>query len=66
MIGDENLPVRDGGMQAYLGVNGGQPPAAAVAAANPDNYFLIPGKTFSASIPPLFGGFAGAYNTNCK
>ena len=43
--------VRDGGMQAYLGVNGGQPPAAVVAAANPDNYFLIPGKTLSVSDP---------------
>ena len=45
--------VRDGGMQAYLSINGGQVPQAAVAGANDDQYFLpLPaGKTLVVSDP---------------
>lgn len=36
---------RDSGMQAYISVNGGTPPAPnAAAAANPDSYFVVPGQ----------------------
>lgn len=57
---------RDGGMQAYLQVNGGPlpvavaggmgdggpgTPEAAKAVANPDSYFLVPGKTLIVADP---------------
>ena len=45
---------RDGGMQAYIGVNAPAAPAASVgltAVANPDSYFLVAGKTLSVSDP---------------
>ncbi len=40
---------RDGGMQAYLQVNGGALPAATGVAALPDTYYLVPGNTISVS-----------------
>ena len=43
---------RDGGMQAYLLVNGAAPPAAAQgtsAKANPDSYYLTPGNAINVS-----------------
>src|SRR5947209_11375148 len=42
---------RDSGMQGYIAVNGGVPPVVATAQANPDKYFLVPGKTLSISDP---------------
>ncbi|WP_211462945.1 Ig-like domain-containing protein [Collimonas silvisoli] len=45
---------RDGGMLAYVSVNGGALPVAAGtqnAIANPDNYFLVPGNTLTVSDP---------------
>jgi hypothetical protein len=38
---------RDGGMQAYISVNGGALPTSAIvnAAANPDTYYVVPGNT---------------------
>ena len=50
---------RDGGMQAYIGVNGSGsiPPVSAIpisavtAVANPDNYYLVPGNTLTLSDP---------------
>jgi hypothetical protein len=43
---------RDGGMQAYISVNGGSAPLSGLAAvANPDSYFLLPGKTVTVSDP---------------
>ncbi len=46
---------RDGGMQAYLLVNGGTAPvptaAATGAVANPDTYFLVPGTTLTIGSP---------------
>ena len=39
---------RDGGMHAYISVNGGVLASASAAAhANPDSYFLVPGTTLS-------------------
>jgi hypothetical protein len=43
---------RDGGMQAYLLVNGAAPPATAqgtTAKANPDSYYLTPGNAINVS-----------------
>src|SRR6202163_4264544 len=40
---------RDGGMQAYIGVNGGVPLTGPSAVANPDTYSLLPGVTLSVS-----------------
>src|SRR5882762_7489775 len=50
---------RDGGMQAYLVVNGGSTsagftggvPSAAMAVANPDNYYCTPGVSLTVSDP---------------
>ncbi|HWW03791.1 choice-of-anchor D domain-containing protein [Collimonas sp.] len=45
---------RDGGMLAYVSVNGGALPVAAGtqnAVANPDNYFLVPGNTLAVTDP---------------
>ncbi|RQH05468.1 choice-of-anchor Q domain-containing protein [Paraburkholderia dinghuensis] len=46
---------RDGGMQAYISVNGGATPTSqagnAGAVANPDTYFLVPGNTLSVADP---------------
>ncbi|PFH08600.1 hypothetical protein BCF11_0965 [Collimonas sp. PA-H2] len=45
---------RDGGMLAYISVNGGALPVAAGtqnAIANPDNYFLVPGNTLTITDP---------------
>ncbi|MGF6781363.1 choice-of-anchor Q domain-containing protein [Paraburkholderia sp. GAS334] len=46
---------RDGGMQAYISVNGGALPTAGAAnqnaIANPDKYFLIAGNTLTVSDP---------------
>ncbi len=42
---------RDGGMVAYLQVNGGTVPAAITAVARPDSYQLVSGKTLTVSDP---------------
>ena len=42
---------RDGGMQAYLQVNGGALPSAAAATANPDSYFLVAGNVLAVAEP---------------
>lgn len=46
---------RDGGMQAYLLVNGAMPPAAVESAvavkANPDTYYLTPGVAINVTDP---------------
>jgi hypothetical protein len=43
---------RDGGMLAYIGVNGGGAPVSAQTAfANADSYFLVPGQTLTVSDP---------------
>jgi hypothetical protein len=43
---------RDGGMQGYISVNGGSAPLSGLTAvANPDSYFLLPGKTVTVSDP---------------
>ncbi|NPT60323.1 hypothetical protein GNZ13_38650 [Paraburkholderia sp. 5N] len=46
---------RDGGMQAYVSVNGGALPTAGAAnqngIANPDKYFLVAGNTLTVSDP---------------
>ncbi|MFC5475521.1 choice-of-anchor D domain-containing protein [Paraherbaspirillum soli] len=45
---------RDGGMQAYISINGGALPQAAInqnAIANPDTYYLVPGNTLTISDP---------------
>jgi len=45
---------RDGGMQAYVSANGVTTPPASVgqtAAANPDKYFLVAGKSLTVSDP---------------
>src|SRR6202049_4300118 len=42
---------RDGGMQAYISVNGGTIPATVGAVANPDQYFLVPGNILTISDP---------------
>src|SRR6202171_1747746 len=45
---------RDGGMQAYINVNGGALPVAgafATAVANPDTYSLVAGNTLNVSDP---------------
>jgi hypothetical protein len=42
---------RDGGMLAYLLMNGGSVSSGATASARPDSYSLVPGKTLSISDP---------------
>ncbi len=42
---------RDGGMQAYLQVNGGAVPTAATAVANPDTFYLVAGNNIVVSDP---------------
>jgi len=45
--------LRDGGMQAYIGINGGAAPISAgtVAKANPDSYLVVAGNPLSITDP---------------
>jgi hypothetical protein len=54
---------RDGGMQAYININGGSVPSpgGTVAAGSSQNYFCFPGKPLSV-LDPSLGLLSGATN----